>query len=78
MFYPFVITEQKPIKDMQKIKESEHNITDNYHTPKKKATEEERNKAITKQLTKLLLKNSTPPFSSCLAFEANWKGEKVL
>ena len=34
MFYPFVITQQKPIKDMQKIKESEHNITDNYHTPK--------------------------------------------
>ena len=30
MFYPFVITEQKPIKDMQKIKESEHNVTDNF------------------------------------------------
>ena len=78
MFYPFVITEQKPIKDMQKIKESEHNVTDNYQTHKEEGNRGRKEQRNYKTINKIVAKNSSPPFFSCLAFEANWKGEKVL
>ena len=70
MFYKSltVITEHKPIKDMQKIKikESKHTITENYHTPKEEGKRGRKEQMNYKTINKMAIVSPYPSISTLM------------